>query len=172
MAVRLAPLDIGISELSSRIAGVTLTTSIQAGQTGATDSFYVRGPIDMQVPSVRELLKVFAIEAPLPLDKKTIGPLKLTSMMAWENGAITANAIELDLDETHFSGAASRTADAKPVWTFALHGNKIQLGRLSLARREEQGAVRVAGEARCARCRCRASSRSTRRGWARPRCAA
>jgi AsmA protein len=128
MAVRLAPLDIGISELSSRVAGVTLTTSIQAGQTGPSNAFYVRGPLDLQVPSVRELLKVFAIEAPLPLDKKTIGPMKLTSMMAWENGAITANAIELDLDETHFSGEASRTADVKPVWSFALHGNKIQLG--------------------------------------------
>lgn len=129
MAVRLEPLDIAISELSSRIAGVQLTTSVQAGETGPERTPYARGPIDLQVPSVRELVKALGIDAPLPLDKETMGRMKLTSMLAWEGGAITANAIEVDLDETHFSGEASRTADEKPVWTFRLHGNKIGLSR-------------------------------------------
>jgi len=81
----------------------------------------VRGPIDVRVPSMRELLKALGlVDVPLPLDKGTMGALKLTSMMAWENGAITADAIDFTLDDTHFGGQASRTAEAKPVWTFAL----------------------------------------------------
>jgi hypothetical protein len=129
MAVRLSPLDIAISELSSRISGVQLTTSVQAGRTGADQSLYARGPIDLEVPSVRELVKTLGIDAPLPLDKETLGRMKLRSMLAWEGGAVTANGIEVDLDETHFSGEASRSADEKPVWTFRLHGNKIGLSR-------------------------------------------
>jgi AsmA protein len=129
MAVRLTPLDISISELSSRIAGVGLITSVQGGETVPDKKPYVRGPIDLQVPSVRELLKTLEIDAPLPLDKGTFGRMKLTSMLAWENGAITANGIELDLDDTHFSGEMARTAGEQPLWTFALRGNKIGLGR-------------------------------------------
>jgi AsmA protein len=129
MAVRLAPLDIAISELSSRISGVQLTTSVQAGEMAADRSLYARGPIDLEVPSLRELIKTLGIDAPLPLDKETLGRMKLRSMLAWEGGAVTANGIEVDLDETHFSGEASRTAGDKPVWTFRLHGNKIGLSR-------------------------------------------
>jgi AsmA protein len=129
MAVRLSPLDIAISELSSQIAGVQLTTSVQAGEMGPEKKLYARGPIDLQVPSVRELLKALGVDVPLPLDKETFGRLKLTSMLAWEAGAITANPIEFDLDETHFNGELSRPAGEKPVWTFALHGDKIGLSR-------------------------------------------
>ena len=129
MAVRLSPLDVAISELSSRISGVQLITSIQAGETGEQKTFYVRGPIDLQVPSVRDSLKVFGLDPSLPRDKGTFGPMKLKSMVEWQAGAIKASAIELDLDETHFTGELSRTADLKPIWTFALHGNKIGLDR-------------------------------------------
>jgi AsmA protein len=140
MALRLTPLDIGISELSSRVAGVQLITSIQAGEQGPDKTLYARGPIDLRVPSMRELLKALGlVDVPLPLDKGTMGALKLTSMMAWENGAITADAIDFTLDDTHFGGQASRTADASPVWTFALHGDKIALDRyLSLEDKSKQ----------------------------------
>ncbi len=129
MAVRLSPLDIAISELSSRISSVSLTTSVQAGETGPEKTLYARGPIDLQVPSVREFVKVLGLDLPLPLDKGTLGQLKLTSMLAWENGVITANPIDVTLDETHFSGELTRSADEKPLWTFALHGDKIGLNR-------------------------------------------
>jgi AsmA protein len=129
MAVRLTPLDIAISELSSRVATARLTTSIQAGETGPDRTFYVRGPIDLQLPSVRDFLKLVGLEPALPLDKSTLGPLKLTSMLAWENGAIAANAVDLTLDETHLTGEVARTAGEKPVWTFGLHGDKIALDR-------------------------------------------
>jgi hypothetical protein len=140
MAVRLTPLDIGISELSSRVAGVQIITSIQAGEQGPDRTLYARGPIDLRVPSVRELRNVLGlVDVPLPLDKGTMGALKLTSMLAWENGAITADAIDFTLDDTHFGGQASRTADAKPIWTFALHGDKIALDRyLSLEDKSKQ----------------------------------
>ncbi len=129
MAVRLTPLDVSISELSSHISSVRLTTSIQAGETGPDKTLYVRGPIDLQVPSVRDSLKLFGIDPPLPRDKGTFGLLGLKSMLEWQAGAIKATAIDLSLDETHFNGELARTADAKPVWTFALHGDKIGLGR-------------------------------------------
>src|SRR5262249_17435149 len=54
---------------------------------------------------------------------------RFVSTLAWEGGAITADPIEVDIDETHFSGNASRSAGEKPVWTFALNGNKIGLDR-------------------------------------------
>jgi len=140
MAVRLSPLDIGISELSSRVAGVQVITSIQAGEQGPDRALYARGPIDLRVPSVRELLKALGlVDVPLPLDKGTMGPLKLTSMVAWENGAITADAVDFTLDDTHFGGKAARTAEVKPVWTFELHGDKIALDRyLSLEDKSKQ----------------------------------
>jgi len=129
MAVRLSPLDVAISELSSRISSLRLTTSIQAGETGAEKALYVRGPIDLQMPSVRDALKLFGVAPPLPLDKGTLGPLKLKGMLEWQAGAITAKSVDLSVDETHFTGELARTADVKPVWTFALHGDKIGLGR-------------------------------------------
>ena len=129
MAVRLSPLDIAISELSSRIAGVQLTTSVQAGEMPADGSLYARGPIDVQVPSLRGLIKTLGIDAPLPLDKETLGRMNLKSMLAWEGGGITATSIEVDIDETHFSGEAARSAEEDPLWTFQLHGNRIGLSR-------------------------------------------
>jgi hypothetical protein len=102
---------------------------VQAGETGPEKTLYARGPIDLQVPSVRGFLKVLGMDLPLPLDQDTLGQLKLTSMLAWENGVITANPIDVTLDETHFSGELTRSADEKPLRTFALHGDKIGLNR-------------------------------------------
>ncbi|MEJ1960488.1 MAG: AsmA family protein [Gammaproteobacteria bacterium] len=129
MAVRLSPLDVAISELSSHISSLRLVTSIQAGEMGADKTLYVRGPIDLQVPSVRDSLKLFGVDPPLPLDKGTLGEMKLKSMLEWQAGAIQATAIDLTLDETHFNGELSRTAEEKPLWSFTLHGDKIGLGR-------------------------------------------
>jgi hypothetical protein len=129
MAVRVSPLDISISELSSRIQDLRLTTSVQAGQTGEEKAFYVRGPIDLQVPSVRDAVKLFGLKPSLPADKKTFGALQAKSMLEWQAGALNATGIDVMLDETHLTGELSRSADAKPVWTFALHGDKIQLAR-------------------------------------------
>ena len=129
MAVRVQPLDIAISELSSRIQNVHLTTSVQAGQTGEEKSFYARGPIDLQMPSVRDAVKLFGLKPSFPADKTTFGALSAKAMLEWQAGAINATGIDVKLDETHLTGELSRTADAKPVWTFALHGDKIALAR-------------------------------------------
>jgi hypothetical protein len=102
---------------------------VQAGETGADRALYARGPIDLQVPSVRQALKLFEIDAPLPLDKGTLGPMRLKSMLEWQAGAIKATGIDIDIDETHLAGELARTADEKPLWTFALHGDKIGLAR-------------------------------------------
>ena len=129
MAVRVSPLDIAISELSSRIQNVHLTTSVQAGETGEERAFYVRGPIDLQLPSVRDAAKLFGLKPSFPVDKTTFGALQAKGMLEWQAGAINATGIDVTLDETHFTGELSRTADANPLWTFALHGDKIQLAR-------------------------------------------
>jgi hypothetical protein len=81
------------------------------------------------MPSVRDGLKLFGLEPSLPLDKKTFGAMHAKSMLEWQAGAINATGIDVTLDETHFTGELSRTADTKPLWTFALHGDKIQLAR-------------------------------------------
>ncbi len=129
MAVRLSPLDVAISELAARTQGLQLTTSVQAGEAGPDKALYARGPIDLQVPSVREALKVFGVKASLPLDKTTFGAAHMKSMLEWQAGAISATQIDVTLDETHLTGEAAGTADAKPLWTFALHGDKIALAR-------------------------------------------
>jgi AsmA protein len=129
LAARLSPLDVAISELSGRVADARLTASIQAGETGADKALYVRGPLSLQIPSVRDFLAAFAVKAPLPLDKGTLGALKLTSMWEWNDGAVAVNGIDLTLDETRFNGELTRSRDDEPVWTFALHGDKIGLSR-------------------------------------------
>jgi hypothetical protein len=50
-------------------------------------------------------------------------------MLEWQAGAISASDIDVTLDDTHLTGELSRTADAKPLWTFTFHGDKIQLAR-------------------------------------------
>lgn len=129
MAVRVSPLDVSISELSSRIQNLRLTTSVQAGEMGEQKAFYVRGPIDLQVPSVRDAVKLFGLKPSLPADKGTFGAMHAKGMLEWQAGAINATGIDVTLDETHLTGELSRTADVKPLWTFALHGDKIQLAR-------------------------------------------
>lgn len=129
LAARLSPLDIGISEISGRVADVRLTAAIQAGETGADKALYVRGPLSLQTGSVREFLAALAIKAPLPLDKTTFGPMKLNSMWDWTAGTVTVNNIDLQLDETHFTGDMKRAAADDAQWTFSLHGDKIGLSR-------------------------------------------
>lgn len=130
LAARLRPLDIAISEVSARVGEAKLTASIQAGETGPERMLYVRGPVTVEMHSVRDFLTQVGVKkAPLPVDKSTIGPLSLSSMWEWKDGAITVNSIDLQLDETHFSGDLNRASGADPVWTFALHGDKIGLSR-------------------------------------------
>ncbi len=129
LAARVSPLDIAISEVAAQIADARLTAGIQAGETGPEKALYVRGPLSVQISSVRKLLPELGVKAPLPLDKETIGPLSLTSQWAWNDGAITVNSIDLRLDETHFEGDLSRARGENPVWTFTLHGDKIGLSR-------------------------------------------
>jgi len=132
LAARLSPLDVGISELSGRVADVRLTAAIQAGETGADKALYVRGPLSLQTGSLREFLSALAIKAPLPLDKSTFGAMKLSSMWDWTGGAVTVNDIDLQLDETRFTGELKRTAADDAQWTFSLHGDKIGLSRYVL----------------------------------------
>jgi len=129
LAARLTPLDVAISELSARVADVKLTTSVQAGESGAAKTPYARGPIAVDVPSVRAFLKLLGVDIPLPLDPSTLGKMRLNSMVEWMDGAVTVNDINVEIDETRLNGQLSRTSGAAPVWTFALHGDKIGLSR-------------------------------------------
>ena len=130
LAARLKPLDVAISEVAARIGDAKLTASIQAGETGPDKTLYVRGPLALEVRSVRNFLPQLGVKkAPLPVDKGTLGPLSLSSMWEWNDGAVTVNSIDLKLDETHFDGDLSRARGEDPVWTFALHGDKIGLSR-------------------------------------------
>lgn len=129
LAARLSPLDVAISEVSGRIGDAHLTASVQAGETGSARAPYIRGPLSLQVPSVRNLLATFGIDVPLPLDKTTLGAMQLTSVWEWQAGALAASSIELALDETRFTGELTRSSTPEHVWTFSLHGDRIGLGR-------------------------------------------
>jgi AsmA protein len=129
LAARLSPLDIAISEVAGRVGSARLTASIQAGETGPEKALYARGPLSLQIQSVREFLPELGVKAPLPLDKGTIGALSLTSMWEWREGAVAVNSIDLQLDETRFNGDLMRGSGDDPVWTFTLHGDKIGLSR-------------------------------------------
>jgi hypothetical protein len=58
-----------------------------------------------------------------------MGPLNLSSMWEWNDGAVTVSGIDLKLDDTHFNGDMNRARGDDPVWTFTLHGDKIGLSR-------------------------------------------
>src|SRR5262249_31664794 len=90
-------------------------------------ALYVRGPLSLQTGSVREFLAALAIKAPLPLDKGTFGAMKLSSMWDWTGGAVTVNDIDLQLDETRFTGQLKRSAADDAQWTCSPHGDKIGL---------------------------------------------
>ncbi|MBX5460475.1 MAG: AsmA family protein [Steroidobacteraceae bacterium] len=126
-AARLSPLDIAISEVAARVGDADVTASIQAGESGP--GLYVRGPLSVELPSLRRFLPTLGAKVPLPVDKTTIGPMKLASMWEWNNGAVRVSGIDLHLDDTHFTGELSRTSSEDAVWTFALHGDKIDLSR-------------------------------------------
>jgi hypothetical protein len=130
LAARLQPLDIAISEVAARVGDAKLTASIQAGETGPEKTLYVRGPLSLEVRSVRDFLPQLGVKkAPLPVDKGTMGLLNLSSMWEWNDGAVTVSGIDLKLDDTHFNGDMNRARGDDPVWTFALHGDKIGLSR-------------------------------------------
>jgi hypothetical protein len=58
-----------------------------------------------------------------------MGPLSLKTSWALTNGAIAVKPIELKLDDTAFTGELARSNAAEPMWTFDLHGDRIDLRR-------------------------------------------
>lgn len=87
------------------------------------------GKVSVQVKSLRKLLADLAIRGPLPRDRTTLGPLRMTSQWVADQGAVAVKPIELELDQTKFNGELSRSNDPAPLWAFNLRGDRIALER-------------------------------------------
>jgi AsmA protein len=124
------PLEITIPEWSLKVAEAQLAGSLSAKK----DSNVLRasGPLSARIPSVRKFLATLGIEAPVPKDATSLGPLSLKTAWAYTDGAIALKPIALQLDETAFVGELLRSNAAEPLWTFDLRGDHIDLGRYLL----------------------------------------
>ena len=78
---------------------------------------------------VRALLASVGIEAPKTTDPKALGKIGFAGTWAFDDGAVRVAPFSFDLDDTHFTGAFSRTAGADALGEFSLSGSTIDLAR-------------------------------------------
>jgi len=127
LTARSAPLSVAIPKLVLRVAGARLDGGLAMEQSAGR--IHAGGPLAAQVPSLRNLITAFGVEAPLPQDRGTLGPVTLTGTWAFDDGALALKPVEVRVDATTFAGWIERSAAAQPVWSFELRGDHIDLGR-------------------------------------------
>ena len=127
LSVRSSPLSVAIPKLLLRVAGARLDGGLAMEQ--SADRIHAGGPLSAQVPSLRNLITALGVEAPLPQDRGTLGPVTLTGRWAFDDGALALKPVEVRVDATTFSGWIERSAAARPVWSFELRGDHIDLSR-------------------------------------------
>lgn len=126
LAIRPTPLAVSAPKLTLKVANAQAMGDVSFEQ-----DTHVRahGTVTLHSPSLRELATALALNQTLPHDPTTLGPLQLTTTWSYNDGAITAKPLALKLDEVSFSGWLQRTASSKPMWSFELHGDRIDLSR-------------------------------------------
>ena len=139
LSAQLSPLEFAAPKLTVRIANAEVRAAIEVQRAAPAadpidrrdDARGVRahGPVEMRTQSLRKLLAALGVEAPLPLDQKTLGAFAFKSEWTYEEGRIEVKPVELQLDETRFAGEFARTGVVEPVWTINLRGDRIDLGR-------------------------------------------
>lgn len=127
LAITLEPLTLNAPEWRFKVADAELAGSLTAEKTAG--HIRARGPLTLQIPSVRELIAELGIDAPMPKDDKALGVLSLKTAWAFVDGAIALKPITLQLDETAIQGEVLKSNAAEPVWTFDLRGDHIDLQR-------------------------------------------
>jgi len=119
--------QVAVPEWSFKVAEAQLAGSLNA--TLEPKPLRASGALSVQLASARKFFALLRIEAPLPKDKTAMGPLSLKTSWALTDGAIAVKPIELKLDDTAFTGELARSNAAEPLWTFDLHGDRIDLRR-------------------------------------------
>ena len=127
LTVRSSPLSVEIPKLALRAADARLEGGLVMAQ--SADGIQAHGPLSAEVPSLRNLITAFGVEAPLPQDRGTLGPLTLTGTWAFDHDALALKPVEVRVDATTLAGWIERSAAAQPVWSFELRGDHIDLGR-------------------------------------------
>jgi AsmA protein len=139
LSAQLSPLEFQVPKLAVRVANAEIRGAIDMQRTAPaadpidrrdeTRGVRAHGPIEMRTQSLRRFLGALGIEAPLPVDPKTLGAFAFKSEWTYEEGNIDIKPVELQVDETRFAGELTRSGVVEPVWTVNLRGDRIDLGR-------------------------------------------
>jgi AsmA protein len=139
LSAQLSPLEFEAPQLTVRLANAEVRAAVEVQRTAPaadpidrrdeTRGVRAHGPIEMRTQSLRRLLAALGVEAPLPVDEKTLGAFAFKSEWIYEEGRIEVKPVELQLDDTRFAGEFERTGVVEPVWTINLRGDRIDLGR-------------------------------------------
>jgi AsmA family len=128
VALQHEPLAITVPKLSVKVADAQLDGDFAYEQT--TDAHIrAHGSVVAHAPSLRQLANDLALNQTLPHDPTTLGPFELTSDWTYTDGSIVAKPVMVELDGVHFTGWLERTAAPAAMWSFELHGDRIDLGR-------------------------------------------
>ena len=88
-----------------------------------------QGALSVETTSLRNLLSDLNVAGPRPRDSTTLSAFKLKTQWTASAGAIAAKPIELQLDQTNFTGELIRTSGPNAILTFSLKGDRIALDR-------------------------------------------
>jgi AsmA protein len=139
LSAQLSPLEFEAPKLTVRVANAEVRAAVEVQRTAPaadpidrrdeTRGVRAHGPVEMRTQSLRKLLAALGVDAPVPVDEKTLGAFAFKSQWSYEEGRIEVQPVELQLDETRFAGEFTRTGVVEPVWTINLRGDRIDLGR-------------------------------------------
>ncbi len=130
--VKTRPLELTETAFTARIAQAQVTTSLHlthATEMDATTPVRIGGAAKVHVPSVRRLAAELALDNTLPRDPQALGALDLTTSWSYSEGSITARPVALKVDDTTLTGWLNRAAPPASLWSFELHGDRIDLRR-------------------------------------------
>lgn len=116
-----------IADFSLKSSGAKIQGTVSGEQSAA--GLQAGGPLFVEVDSVRALLDEFKIDAPRPRSKEALQRLALTCEWVLRQGLLTVKPIDLQLDDTTFTGEVARSSGEDGMLTFLLRGDRIDLAR-------------------------------------------
>jgi AsmA protein len=87
------------------------------------------GALDSEAFDPRALLKSVGIEPPKTTDAQALGKLRFEGTWSFDDGALGLESLQLELDDTRFTGHFRRGSGDNPVGEFALRGDTLNISR-------------------------------------------
>jgi AsmA protein len=115
-----------IGEFSLRLADFQARGEIH-GELGEAVS--IHGRLSSNKFDLRALLAAVGVEAPKTTDSAALGAVQFEVAGRFDDGAVRVDPLALTLDDTHLTGTFTRGKSERAVGEFALHGDRIDIGR-------------------------------------------